>query len=215
MKKHPIERIPPQSGTAFILRKGQLLQVIDPKGEQVADLFCYNLDDRQESLSSGRTMDYAGSMLIKEGDVLYSNRSKPMLTLLEDTCGRHDFLLTPCSQEMFEKLYDQQGHHPSCFENLYTHFEPFSIQADSIGTTFNIFMHVAFSEDGTLTVKPPRSKAGDFVVLRAEMDLIVGLTACSAGQSNNFSYKPIHYRILDKPEELEYDLKNKEAAVAN
>lgn len=214
MKEQPIERIPPQSGTAFILRQGQLLQVIDPKGEQVADLFCYNLDDRQESLSSGRTMDYAGSMLIKEGNILYSNRSKPMLTLVKDTCGRHDFLLTPCSQEMFEKLYNQQGHHPSCFENLSTHFKPFSIHADSIGTTFNIFMYVAFSEDGQLSVKPPRSKAGDYVVLRAEMDLIVGLTACSAGQSNNFSYKPIHYRIFDTPAELDNNIKRKEGTIA-
>lgn len=192
-----VERIPPQSGTAFILRKGQFLQVIDPEGEQVADLFCYNQHDRQESLSSGRTMDYASSMLIKEGHLLYSNRSNPMLSLVKDTCGRHDFLLTPCSQEMFRKLYGHQGHHPSCFENLYTHFKPFDIQPDSIGTTFNIFMHVAFSEDGTLEVKPPLSKAGDFLVLKAEMDLIVGLTACSAGQSNNFTYKPIYYRTFD------------------
>ena len=192
-----LENIPPQSGTAFILRQGQFLQVIDPEGEQVADLFCYNYNDRKEKLSSGRTMDYAGSLLIQEGHILYSNRSNPMLSLLTDTCGRHDFLLTPCSQEMFEKLYHHQGHHPSCFENLYTHFRQFDILPDSIGTTFNIFMHVAFSEEGKLTVKPPRSKAGDYLVLQAHMDLIVGLTACSAGQSNNFTYKPIHYRILD------------------
>lgn len=212
MNNPSIEHIPPQSGTAFILRQGQLLQVIDPKGEQVADLFCFNSHDRQESLSGGRTMDYASSMLIKEGNILYSNRSRPMLTLTKDTCGRHDFLLTPCSQEMFEKLYNQQGHHPSCFENLFTHFKPFGIPADSIGTTFNIFMYVAFSEDGSLSVKPPLSKAGDYVVLRAEMDLVVGLTACSAGQSNNFSYKPIHYRIFDTPEELENYSIGKEAA---
>lgn len=196
-----VEKIPPQSGTAFILRKGQYLQVIDPIGEQVADLFCFNFNDRQESLSSGRTIDYASSILIREGNTLYSNRSNPMFSFLKDTCGRHDFLLTPCSQEMFEKLYNHKGHHPSCFENLYKNFDPFSIPADSIGTTLNIFMNVAFSEDGKLEVRPPLSKAGDYVVLRAEMDLIVGLTACSAGQSNNFTYKPIYYRVLDSWEE--------------
>ncbi len=207
-----MERIPPQSGTAFILRKGQYLQVTDPYGEQVADLYCFNLNDKKEGLSAGRTIDYASSMLIKEGHILYSNRSNPMFSILKDSCGRHDFLLTPCSQEMFEKLYHHKGHHPSCFENLYTNFEQFDIGPDSIGTTFNIFMHVAFSEDGTLEVKPPLSKAGDAILLRAEMDLIVGLTACSAGQSNNFTYKPIDFHILDNLEEAGQDLKNKEAA---
>ena len=129
MRQENSARIPPQSGTAFILYKGQYLQVTDPEGEQVADLFCYNLHDHCESLSSGRTMDYASSLLIEEGHLLYSNRSKSMLSLQKDTCGRHDFLLTPCSQEMFEKIYGHKGHHPSCFENLHTHFEPFDIPA--------------------------------------------------------------------------------------
>ena len=196
MKNLKGTRIAPQSGTAFELRKGQLLKIIDPLGQQVSDLMCYNLHDKEEWLSSGRTMDYAGAWLIRQGHLLYSNRSNPMFTLLEDTCGRHDFVLTPCSLEMFHKLYDVKGHHPSCHENLYANLKSWGISPDEVPTTFNIFMNVQLRQDGSLTVEPPLSKAGDYVVLQAEMDLVVGLTACSAGQSNNGSFKPIDYEIL-------------------
>lgn len=188
-------RIPPQSGVAFALREGQLLKITDPKGQQVCDLICYKLDDKQEWLSSGRTLDYAESWLIGKGNILYSNRSNSMLTVLEDSCGRHDFLLTPCSLEMFHKLYHVQGHHPSCHENLYTNLSRWGILPDDIPTTFNIFMNVQLYPDGKLKVEPPLSKAGDYIVLQANMDLIVGLTACSAAQSNSGSFKPIDYEI--------------------
>lgn len=191
-------RIEAQKGTAFLLKKGQKLKVTDPEGQQVSDLMCYNEHDKQEWLSSGRTMDYASSILIRKGNVLYSNRSNPMLTLAEDTCGRHDFLLTPCSQVMFEKLYKVEGHHPSCHENLYTNLEKYGIHADDIPTTFNIFMNVQFTSEGELSVDPPQSKAGDYVILEAQMDLIVGLTACSAGQSNNYRYKPIDFEVFEE-----------------
>lgn len=189
-------RIPPQSGAGFVLRKGQQLKITDPEGQQVCDLICYKQDDKQEWLSSGRTLDYAESWLIGKGDSLYSNRSNPMLNVLEDSCGRHDFLLTPCSLEMFHKLYHVQEHHPSCHENLYTNLSRWGILPDDIPTTFNIFMNVQLYPDGKLKVEPPLSKAGDHILLQAQMDLIVGLTACSAGQSNNGSFKPIDYEII-------------------
>lgn len=191
------ERIAPQTGCAFELQKGQRLKITDPQGQQVSDLMCYSLHDTKEWLSSGRTMDYASAWLIGKGHTLYSNRSRPMLFLEEDTCGRHDFLLTPCSLEMFHKLYRVQGHHPSCHENLYKHLAAWNILPDEVPTTFNIFMNVQLGSEGSLSVEPPLSKAGDYVLLRAEMDLIVGLTACSAGQSNNGSFKPIDYQIFD------------------
>lgn len=189
-------RIPPQSGTAFRLRKGQTLRVIDPMGEQVADLFAVSQDDFGCSLSSGRSLDYASKVYLSEGDLLYANDSKVMFTIVKDTVRKHDFLLTPCSPEMFKILYKHVGHHPSCFENLRLALESFGIDPSRIGTTFNIFMNVNIHEGGRLTVDVPTSKAGDFIELRAEMDLICGLTACSAEGSNNGSFKPIDYVII-------------------
>ena len=189
-------RIAPQSGRGFRLRRGQTLRVVDPMGEQVADLYAFAADDTASALSSGRSIDYASKIYLSTGDVLWSNDSRPMFTITRDDVGRHDFLLTPCSQRMFEILYQHQGHHPSCFENLCRSFEPEGIRPEQISTTFNIFMNVPVSEDGTVTVATPRSKPGDCIELRAEMDLICALTACSAEQSNNGTFKPIDYEIL-------------------
>ena len=188
-------RLEPQTGTAFELRAGQLLRVIDLEGEQVADLIAFNLTDKAEWLSSGRSIDYANRIYLTKGDILYSNRSRPMFTILEDDVGRHDFLLTPCSPETFQIIYKNADYHPSCFENLATSLAPFGIPPDSIPTTLNLFMNVEVDANGALKILPPRSKAGDSITLRAEMDLIVGLTACSAEMSNNYRFKPIGFEI--------------------
>lgn len=189
-------RIAPQNGTAFTLRKGEVLRVIDPQGEQVADLFAFEAGNTDRWLSSGRSIDYASKINLSTGDTLYSNDSRPMFTILGDTVGRHDFLLTPCSQEMFEILYGCKDHHPSCFENLATSLAPFGVRPSQIHTTFNIFMDVAVGATGAVQVGIPASKAGDWIELRAEMDLLCGLTACSAEGSNNGRFKPIDYVIV-------------------
>lgn len=193
-----IMEIPPRSGVAIELMRGQRLKVIDPQGEQVADLLAYRRDDIGEVLSSGRSIDYAGRIYLTSGDLLYSNRSKVLLEIVEDTVGRHDFLLTPCSAEMFRILYNDDQPHRGCFGNLAAALAPYGIVADQISTAFNVFMNVTIDgATGMVSVKPPLSGPGDHVVFEARADLIVGLTACSAGQSNNFSYKPIHYEIFD------------------
>jgi uncharacterized protein YcgI (DUF1989 family) len=194
-----VMRIPPQSGASFELRRGQVLRVIDPQGQQVSDLFAFKHDDLACSLSSGRTIDYASRIALSTGDILYSNDSRPMFTLMKDMVRSHDFLLTPCSQQMFEILYGCTGHHPSCFENLCKAFEGHGVKPAQITTTFNIFMNVTVDSQGVVRVLPPLSKPGDCLELRAEMDMLCALTACSAEQSNNGSFKPIDFEIVGKP----------------
>lgn len=188
-------RLEPQTGTAFELQKGDLLRVIDLEGEQVADLVAFSRADKSEWLSSGRSIDYANTIYLTTGHILYSNRSRPMVTIVQDDVGRHDFLLTPCSPETFQIIYGNDSYHPSCFENLHTNLAQFGISPDEIPTTLNLFMNVEIGAEGTLAIKPPLSKAGDAVTLRAEMNLVVGLTACSAEMSNNYSFKPIAFEI--------------------
>ncbi len=190
----------PQTGIAIEVRRGELLRIIDPEGEQVSDLVSFASADPSEWLSSGRTIDYANTIYVTTGHVLYSNRSRPMWTIVDDTVGRHDFLLTPCSPETFTILYRTTGHHPSCFENLVRHLTPFGIPPDAIPTTLNVFMNVDVLPSGELRILPPRSRPGDSLLLRAEMDLIVGITACSAELSNNGRFKPIDIEIHAAPE---------------
>ena len=188
--------IAPRSGVAFTLDRGQRLTVIDPCGEQVADMLAFNRDDVGEAISSGRTIDYASKIYLTTGDPLYSNRSNVMLDIVEDMVGRHDFLLTPCSKATFRIIYGDQDPHRGCFGNLAAALEPHGVTEDMIPTAFNIFMNVPVDgQSGSLRVEPPLSKAGDRIVFEARMDLVIGLTACSALQSNNGSFKPIHWQV--------------------
>jgi hypothetical protein len=188
-------RLAPQTGAAFVLAAGESLTVTDPEGEQVADLIAFSREPIPAWLSSGRTFDYNDTLRLSQGHILYSNRSIPMLTIIEDTVGRHDFLYTPCSAETFSLIYGLTGHHPSCLENLASTLEPHGIRANDIPTTFNIFMNVDIDAAGRLSIGPPLSRPGDHITLRAETDLLIGLTACSAELSNNHRLKPIDYEI--------------------
>ena len=113
----------------FLLVKDHFLKVITPTGVQVADLFCFNANDYDECLSSGRSIDHADSIYLTKNNSLYSNRRNKLLTIVEDSCGRHDFLLTPCTEDA-----------PGCQKNLAQIFQDRGISSDRIGTTFNIFM---------------------------------------------------------------------------
>lgn len=191
------QRIAPRSGVAFELLKGQRLTVIDPEGTQVADLLAYNRADVREVLSNGRTLDYEETIRLTTGNRLWSNRSNVLLAIEQDTVGCHDFLLTPCSVDTFLHFYPDKPVAPGCFGNLAAALAPYGIEEDMIPVAFNCFMNVPVGPDGKISVLPPLSRAGDRIVLRAEMDLVIGLTACSAYASNGGSFKPIDYLIDD------------------
>lgn len=190
-----ITEIPPRSGTAFRLARGDSLRVIDPEGGQVSDMLAFMADDPREALSNGRTFDYEETIRLTTGHRLWSNRSRPMLEIVEDSVGTHDFLLTPCSEATFRHFYPDKPVHRGCFGNLAEALAPFAIASDAIPTAFNIFMNVPVAPDGKIRVEPPTTRPGDFIRLRALADLIVGLTACSAYDSCGGSFKPIHYAI--------------------
>lgn len=193
--------IPPRSGVAFTLDAGERLKIIDPHGEQVADLVAFSRADKREVISSGRSLDYASRIFLTTGDYLYSNRSRPMLSILEDQVGRHDFLLTPCSSDTFRIIYGDEKPHRGCFGNLSEALAPYGIPPDSIPVAFNVFMNVVVdAKTGALKVEAPQSRAGDWIVFEALQDLVIGLTACSAPQSNNYAFKPIHYEVMSPKE---------------
>ena len=190
-------RIDPQSGLALTVKQGQILRVIDVDGEQVSDLFSFARDDLGERLSSGHTTDYNGKLSLSVGDTLYSSRSKPMFSIVADQVGGHIMLYAPCSQEMFEKTYETTESQPNCLDNLVANLKPYGVQASQITVPLNIFMNVEIVKPGDLSIHPPTSKAGEYLALRAEMDMIVGITACSAGVCNNFKWSPIDVEIYD------------------
>ena len=189
------ERIAPRSGVAFELGAGEILRVTDPEGGQVSDMLAFMAGDVGEALSNGRTFDYEETLQLSTGNRLWSNRSNPMLEVVADTAGRHDFLLTPCSEATFRHFYKDKPVHRGCFGNLAEALRPYGVIPDAIPVAFNVFMNVPVASDGSIKVLPPATDPGDHIEFLALADLVVGLTACSAYDSCGGSFKPIDYDI--------------------
>ena len=192
MVRHRIER---QSAIGLEVARGSLLRIVDPDGGQVADLWAIARGDAGEWLSNGRTFDYNGTVLLTTGHVLYSNRSRAMLEIVADDVGRHDFLYAPCSREMFRRQYGVEEDHPNCLDHLARALAPHGVERDRIGVPLNVFMNVEIGVDGDLEIRAPRSRPGDALTLRAELDLVVGVAACSASLCNGGSCSAIDVEL--------------------
>jgi uncharacterized protein len=189
--------VPAKLGAGLTLRKGQHLRVIDPEGGQTGDLMAFSQDGTQR-LSNGRTFDYGGKIYVSTGDVLWSDKSNPMLTFVSDDVGRHDFLYSACSIEMYRIQYGVTGYHPNCTDNLCNALRELGVNPEPLPSPLNLFMNVAVQPDGRLVFSPPRSRAGDAVVLRAEMDLVIAISSCPASTCNGGApAKPLAFAILD------------------
>src|SRR5262245_55538810 len=188
-------RIEARTGTGLRLAKGDRLRLIDIEGAQSGDLMAFRAGDIGEWLSNGRSFDYAGKIYLSTGDTLYSNRSNPMLTIVRDEVGRHDFLYAPCSREMYRTQYGLADH-PNCLDNLARALAEHGVTADRVPTAFNFFMNARVERDGALVISAPTSKAGQSIELRAEMDLLVAISACSSPGCNAGATRPIGYEVL-------------------
>lgn len=190
-------RVPPQSGTAVVLAPGDRLTLLDPCGEQVSDLYLVSADDPAEVFSSGRTTDFGNTVYVSTGSALWSNRSRVLAEVVEDSVGTHDLTLTPCSQATFDVLYPELegAPHPSCFANLVAALAPHGVDPDRIGVTLNVFMDVWTDAEGELHIDPPPSRPGDRFAIEARVPVVAGVTACSAEKSNNGRCTPIDLRV--------------------
>jgi len=189
--------IPAGTGLSLRLRRGQQLRVIDPEGGQSGDLVVFS-QAGDERLSNGRSIDYAGKVYLSTGDVLWSDRSNKMLTIVADDAGRHDFLYAPCSVEMYRMQYGMTGSPPNCYDNLCNALRQAGVTPDALMTPFNLFMNVQVLPDGRLEFLPPKTRAGDSIVFRAEMDLAVAVTSCPCANCNGGAPpKPLAVEIID------------------
>jgi uncharacterized protein len=188
--------IPAGAGTSLRLARGEQLRVIDLEGGQSGDLVAFSADGRQR-LSNGRSFDYGGSIYLTTGSVIWSDRSEKMLTIVADQVGRHDFLYASCSIEMYRMQLGITGPHANCHDNLCGALRAMGVEPHPLPTAFNVFMCANVAADGRLSFEPPRSRAGDWLELRAEMDLAVALSSCPASTCNGGATpKPLAYEII-------------------
>jgi uncharacterized protein YcgI (DUF1989 family) len=180
-----VELVPPMSGRAWRLAAGDLVRVVDVAGGQSGDVFAVAADDPADGLSNGRTFDYGGTIRLSTGSVLYSRRSRPLLRIVADDVGVHDFLFAPCSQEMFELSHGATGPQPNCFTNLTSSLAELGVPPATVTTAFNVFFNVVVGADGRLDIRPPVSTAGQGLTFVAERDVLVAVASCSAGSGGS------------------------------
>jgi len=172
-----------KTGSVFEARGGESIIIIDLEGKQVVDFFAVRSDNFEEFLSTGVTIDVNESLRLKKGDGIYTNLYSKMFTLAEDDVQEHDLLHPCCRTEMYDSFYKNGNGHSNCFDNINNKLIKKGVSLFGIIQPVNFFMNTRINQDGSIIVDTPVSKAGDKVELIAEMDVIVGLAACSVEES--------------------------------
>lgn len=188
--KHPeacISRtlIPAGEPSLTELKAGQTLRILDLEGNQAVDTLFFSAANPRERYDVQRTLRKQGQVYLSAGSVLYSNLGKPMLSIVADTCGRHDTLGGACAQESNTVRYalDKRYMH-SCRDNfLRASLHDGRLSKADIGHNINFFMNVPVTAEGGLTFEDGISGAGKYVELLAHMDVIVLISNCP--QLNN------------------------------
>jgi uncharacterized protein YcgI (DUF1989 family) len=168
----------PASARAFEVERGSAVRIVDPDGCQVGDVFCVARDDPSERFSQARTRVYLQRLTLRPGDGLWSTRDRPLLTLEEDTVGTHDLLFCGCSAYVFSMFLGAPGK-TGCLDHLSAALDPWGVTRDAVEAPLDLFMATEVTPAGDLVVHPSPSRPGDYVVLRAQADVVVALAACA------------------------------------
>lgn len=175
--------VPARHGKAFVVRKGQVLSIIEIEGKQMADVVFLNANDYKEVFHAGWSA--ALNMMMGEGDMrklkkLYSKspRDNVMLTVVDDPTGVHlAWNGGRCSRKVYEEFFKMPGHR-SCQDNLAEALAPYGLTEDDVPDVFNAFMNAEGFEEGRFDTLEPITEKGDYISMRAEMDVLVGVSAC-------------------------------------
>ncbi len=170
--------IPARAGKAACVSKGQDVKVINTHGEQVVDTWAFSAGDLGEFMSMEHTRATILKLRPEVGDALITNRRRAIMTLVEDTSsGIHDTLLAACDNPRYGLLGCTE-YHDNCTDNLSAAMAELGLKEPETPSPLNLFMNIPWTEAGALAFEEPKTKPGDYVVLRAEMDLIVAFSAC-------------------------------------
>lgn len=170
--------IPARRGKAALVAANQSIRVINTHGSQVVDTWAFAQHDMKEFMSMEHTRTTLAKMVPAIGDPLYSNRRRPIVTLTQDTtAGVHDTLMAACDSYRYA-LLGCNSYHDNCTDNLAAALFELGRAAPETPSPLNLFMNIPWTQTGQLAFHPPVSKPGDYVVLRAEMDLVIAFSAC-------------------------------------
>ena len=189
--------IPARSPWSGVVPAGRHLSLVDLEGNQAVDFLAYVADDPVERYSAPDTIAAQGNIFLTTGSVLMSNRGRPMLTIVDDTCGRHDTVGGACSCESNTVRY---GHHTkhqhACVENFLLGGAPHGLGKRDLQSNVNWFMNVPVEADGTLGIVDGISAPGKAVELRAELDVLAVLSNCPQVHNPASGGRPTPIRLV-------------------
>ena len=191
--------IPARSGRAVALKAGQSIKIINTHGHQVVDTWAFNAADLHEFLSMEHMRAFIDRVRPKPGDKLATNKRRPILTLVADTSpGVHDTFIAACDIYRFQGLGCTE-YHDNCTDNLFAGMALIGLKPPEVPSPLNLWMNIPINGDGSIEWKEPVSKPGDHVVLRAEIDCIVAMSACPQDIVciNAGAPTEAHYQVLD------------------
>lgn len=189
--------IPPYSGRSVLVKAGEELVIIDIDGKQVGDFICFHYETPNEHVSPVHMRASLCSIRLKEGDYLYSNKRRPLMQLVRDTVGRHDFFFPACDYWRYKVDFNMEDH-PNCHDNLKEALQKYQMDHLPIPDPINWFMNNALDENGDYCIEEPLSKPGDYVQLKAMHDVVIAVSTCSQDMApvNGFKVTPLKLQVL-------------------
>ena len=189
--------VPPRSGIAFVLKRGQRFRITDLEGQQVSDLVAFVLGDVTERLSQGNTRKLNNTWLLSTGHRLYSTKCRALLTIVADTVRRHDLQSSACSPYDYPIRFGVTNH-PSCLAILSRVLAAYGIPEHLIPDPFNVFMNTGLERDGRIDVRAPLSGPGDYVEFEGDTECLVAMTVCPQDQNacNGYRITPLQLTVF-------------------
>lgn len=193
--------VPARRGRAARLNAGQAIKIINTHGSQVVDTWCFSAEDMSEFMSMEHTRATLTRIFPRKGDSLYTNRRRPILFFEEDTAASpHDTLMAACDDYRYG-LLGCEDYHDNCTDNLYAGMRQIGLKPPECPSPLNVWMNIPVDGEGNTAWGEPVTKPGDYVVLRAQMDCVVAMSACPQDilPINGAHRQPTeaHYQILD------------------
>jgi urea carboxylase-associated protein 1 len=177
------------------IKTGDVLRLVDLEGRQAIDFLCYNASDPAERYNAANTIKLNQNIYLGKGCVLWSVRARAMMTIIEDSCGAHDTLYGCCSIEIDEVRFGKSNTQ-SCQSNFAAELAKHGLGEKDIVANVNFFMNVPVGVDGAVAIADGLSKPGDYVDLRAEMDLLVVISNCPERDNPAAGFKPTPVRAI-------------------
>jgi uncharacterized protein len=178
-----------------LIRRGEVLRIVDLHGRQAVDFLCYDAADPSDRYSAMNTVKMQGNVFVHKGTVLYSDRGNALFTVIEDTCGSHDTIAGCCSEANNFLRYGVRNT-PNCYANFLEILGQFGLGRNEIVGNVNFFMYVPIERDGSMAIVDGLSQPGSYVDLRAERDVLAVLSNCPQMHNPCNAYNPTPIRCI-------------------